>query len=72
MYRVLPCRGVSSTRDSIPTLFQQEPFVMTKAQQSNKESKKQPNLNLKEKRAKRKAKKDGKDAIPGFHAQITR
>lgn len=45
---------------------------MTKAQQSNKESKKQPSLNLKEKRAKRKAKKDGKDAIPGFHAQITR
>jgi hypothetical protein len=47
---------------------------MTKAQQSNKESKKQPNLNLKEKRAKRKAKKDGKDALPGsgFHAQITR
>jgi hypothetical protein len=36
---------------------------MTKARQSNKEAKKQPNLNLKEKRAAKKTKKDTKDTI---------
>lgn len=36
---------------------------MTKSRQSSKESKKQPNLNLKEKRAARKAKKDTKEII---------
>jgi hypothetical protein len=36
---------------------------MTKSRQSSKEAKKQPNLNLKEKRAARKTKKDAKEII---------
>jgi hypothetical protein len=39
---------------------------MTKSRQSNKEAKKQPSLNLKEKRAGRKAKKDARSAPPSL------
>ena len=39
---------------------------MTKARQSNKEVKKQPNLTLKEKRVAKKAKKDTKETIQPF------
>lgn len=39
---------------------------MTKARQSNKETKKQPNLSLKEKRVAKKVKKDSKEIIQPF------
>jgi hypothetical protein len=39
---------------------------MTKARQSNKETKKHANLNFKEKRAAKKIKKDAKEITPTF------
>jgi hypothetical protein len=45
---------------------------MTKERQSNKEAKKQPALNLKEKRTARKAKKDAKGSTPIFLGNTSR
>jgi hypothetical protein len=42
---------------------------MSKIQRGNKEAKKEPTLNLKEKRAAKKTKKNSKDAIAPFIAR---